>query len=68
VGPVTGFQGLGFLAGLKMNKPAKDIQKALLARDILAGTAGDPSILRLLPAFVLKEEHVDRLRAALVDL
>jgi acetylornithine/succinyldiaminopimelate/putrescine aminotransferase len=37
VGPVTGFQGLGFLAGLKMNKPAKDIQKALLARDILAG-------------------------------
>jgi len=37
-------------------------------RDILAGTAGDPSILRLLPAFILQEEHVDRLRAALVDL
>jgi acetylornithine/N-succinyldiaminopimelate aminotransferase len=68
VGPVLGFQGLGFLAGLKMNKPAKDIQKALLARDILAGTAGDPSILRLLPAFILKEEHIDLLRAALVDL
>ena len=68
VGPVTGFQGAGFLAGLKMNKPAKDIQKALLARDILAGTAGDPSILRLLPAYILKEEHIDRLRAALVDL
>jgi acetylornithine/succinyldiaminopimelate/putrescine aminotransferase len=68
VGPVTGFQGLGFLAGLKMNKPAKDIQKALLARNILAGTAGDPSILRLLPAFILKEEHIDLLRAALIDL
>ena len=68
VGPVTGFQGLGFLAGLKMNKPAKDIQKALLARNILAGTAGDPSILRLLPAFILKEEHIDLLRAALSDL
>jgi len=25
-------------------------------------------LYRLLPAFVLKEEHVDRLRAALVDL
>ena len=49
-----------------MNKPAKDIQKALLAKDILAGTAGDPSILRLLPAFILKEEHIDRLRAALM--
>jgi 4-aminobutyrate aminotransferase-like enzyme len=48
-----------------MDRPAKDIQKALLARDILAGTAGDPAILRLLPAFTLKEEHVDRLRAAL---
>ena len=52
----------------KMNRPAKDIQKALLAKDILAGTAGDPSILRLLPAFILQEEHIDRLRAALLDL
>jgi 4-aminobutyrate aminotransferase-like enzyme len=51
-----------------MNKPAKDIQKALLAKDILAGTAGDPAILRLLPAFILQEEHIDRLRAALVEL
>jgi acetylornithine/succinyldiaminopimelate/putrescine aminotransferase len=65
---VVDFQGLGFLHGLRMNKPAKDIQKQLLARDILAGTAGDPSILRLLPAFILKEEHIDLLRAALIDL
>ena len=56
------------LHGLRLDKPAKDVQKALLARDILAGTAGDPAILRLLPAFILKEEHIDRLRAALVDL
>ncbi len=68
VGPVVDFQGLGFLHGLRLNKPAKDVQKALLAKDILAGTAGDPAILRLLPAFILKEEHIDRLRAALVDL
>jgi 4-aminobutyrate aminotransferase-like enzyme len=51
-----------------MNRPAKDIQKALLAKDILAGTAGDPAILRLLPAFILREEHIDRLAAALRDL
>ena len=68
VGPVVDFQGLGFLHGLRLNKPAKDVQKALLARDILAGTAGDPAILRLLPAFILKEEHIDLLRAALSDL
>jgi acetylornithine/succinyldiaminopimelate/putrescine aminotransferase len=51
-----------------LDKPAKDVQKALLAKDILAGTAGDPAILRLLPAFILQEEHIDRLRAALADL
>ena len=68
VGPVVDFQGVGFLHGLRLNKPAKDVQKALLAKDILAGTAGDPAILRLLPAFILKEEHIDRLRAALTDL
>jgi acetylornithine/succinyldiaminopimelate/putrescine aminotransferase len=68
VGPVVDFQGLGFLHGLRLNKPAKDVQKALLAKDILAGTAGDPAILRLLPAFILEEEHIDRLRDALSGL
>jgi acetylornithine/succinyldiaminopimelate/putrescine aminotransferase len=68
VGPVVDFQGLGFLHGLRLSKPAKDVQKALLAKDILAGTAGDPAILRLLPAFILKEEHIDRLRSALANL
>lgn len=68
VGPVTGFQGAGFLAGLKTSRPARDIQKELLERDILAGTSADPNVLRLLPAFILREEHVDRLRAALAGL
>ena len=68
VGPVVDFQGLGFLHGLRLDKPARDVQKALLAKDILAGTAGDPAILRLLPAFILKEEHIDRLRDALTGL
>ncbi len=68
VGPVVGFQGAGFLAGLKLDRPAKEVQQALLAQDILTGTSGDPSILRLLPAFILEEEHIDRLRAALVKL
>ena len=68
VGPVVDFQGLGFLHGLRLGRPAKDVQKALLARDILTGTAADPAILRLLPAFILKEEHIDRLRDALADI
>ena len=68
VGPVTGFQGEGFLLGLRLSRPAKDVQAALLARDILTGTSGDPQVLRLLPPFILQEEHVDLLKGALAAL
>jgi acetylornithine/succinyldiaminopimelate/putrescine aminotransferase len=68
VGPVTGHQGAGFLTGLRTTRPAKEIQAELLECGILAGTASDPNILRLLPAFILEEEHVDMLRDALTDL
>ncbi len=68
VGPVTGFQGEGFLLGLRMDRPAREIQAALLERDILAGTSGDPQVLRLLPPFILREEHVDQLKGALAAL
>ena len=68
VGPVTGYQGAGFLTGLRTTRPAKEIQAELLECGILAGTASDPHILRLLPAFILEEEHVDMLRDTLADL
>jgi acetylornithine/N-succinyldiaminopimelate aminotransferase len=69
VGPVTGHQGAGFLAGLITKTPAKDIQKSLLAdHNILTGTSGDPNVLRLLPPFTLKEAEVDLLAAALKRL
>jgi acetylornithine/succinyldiaminopimelate/putrescine aminotransferase len=68
VGPVIGHQGAGFLTGLRTSRPAKEIQAALLERGILTGTSGDPRIVRLLPPFVLREEHVDILREALASL
>jgi acetylornithine/succinyldiaminopimelate/putrescine aminotransferase len=68
VGPVTGYQGEGFLTGLKTRIPAKDVQKALLEKDILTGTSGDPKVLRLLPPFVLREAQVDLLATALRTL
>ena len=68
VGPVTGVQGAGLLLGLKTTRPAKEIQRELLARDILTGTATDPHILRLLPPFTLSSEHVARLAATLAEL
>jgi acetylornithine/N-succinyldiaminopimelate aminotransferase len=68
VGPVTAHQGAGLLVGLRTTRPASEIHAELLECGILAGTASDPNILRLLPPFILEEEHVDMLSGALRDL
>ena len=68
VGPVIAHQGAGLLVGLRTQRPAKQIQAELLECGILAGTASDPHILRLLPPYILEEEHVDMLRDTLADL
>jgi acetylornithine/N-succinyldiaminopimelate aminotransferase len=68
VGPVIAHQGAGLLLGLRTARPAKEIHAALLERDILAGTSADPTILRLLPPYVLADEHVELLRSALLDI
>jgi acetylornithine/succinyldiaminopimelate/putrescine aminotransferase len=68
VGPVIAHQGAGLLLGLRTTRPAKAIHAALLERGILAGTSGDPNVLRLLPPYVLQPEHVELLRAALLDI
>lgn len=68
VGPIKGVQGAGFLLGLKTSRPAKEVQAALLENNILTGTSADPHILRLLPAYILNEGHVDQLNAALAKI
>jgi acetylornithine/N-succinyldiaminopimelate aminotransferase len=68
VGPVTGTQGAGFLTGLRTRRPARDVQRELLERDILTGTSGDPHVVRILAPFVLDESHIDALRDALASL
>jgi acetylornithine/succinyldiaminopimelate/putrescine aminotransferase len=68
IGPITGVQGAGFLLGLKTSRPAKEVQAELLTKNILTGTSGDPHILRLLPAYILNEGHVDTLSDALAKI
>jgi len=68
VGPVTGHQGAGHLTGLRTSRPARDVQRELLEHNILAGTSSDPNVLRLLSPYILEEQHVDLLRAALLSL
>jgi acetylornithine/N-succinyldiaminopimelate aminotransferase len=67
-GPVTAVQGEGLLLGLRTTRPAKEIQAELLECGILTGTSSDPNVLRLLPPYILEEQHVDVLRDALKDL
>lgn len=67
-GPVTAIQGAGFLAGLILDRPAREVQAGLLEQNILTGTSADPRVLRLLPPLILEREHVDRLADALEAL
>jgi acetylornithine/succinyldiaminopimelate/putrescine aminotransferase len=68
VGPVTGIQGEGFLLGLRTSRPAKEVFAELIERGILAGTAADPHIVRLLPPLVLEQAHVEALARALAGI
>jgi acetylornithine/succinyldiaminopimelate/putrescine aminotransferase len=68
VGPVESVQGAGLLAGLRTRRPAKDVQRELLERDILTGTSADPNVVRVLAPYVLAESHVTQLRDALASL
>ncbi len=68
VGPVTAVQGAGLLLGLRTSRPAREVNRELLARNILAGGSADPHIVRLLPPYILEEDHVLRLAAALEEI
>ena len=64
ISEVEEVRGKGCLLGLKTKRPAKEIQQHLLHKKILAGTSGDPHVLRLLPPLVIQAEHVEILCAA----
>jgi acetylornithine/N-succinyldiaminopimelate aminotransferase len=64
---VVAIRGRGLLLGLVLDRPAKAVRDALLARRILVGTAVDPSILRLIPPLVVGEAEVETLRGALAE-
>lgn len=68
VGPVCAHQGVGLLVGLRTTRPAREVQAELLECGILAGTASDRHVLRLLPPFILEDEHVELLRDTLREL
>ncbi len=62
---VVGVRGAGCLLGVVLDRPAKGVAAALLARGVLAGTANDPMCLRLCPPAVLPEAALHDLEVAL---
>ncbi|HYE99796.1 MAG TPA: aminotransferase class III-fold pyridoxal phosphate-dependent enzyme, partial [Planctomycetota bacterium] len=61
-------RGLGFLLGIKLETAdAGAVQKALLEKGIITGTADEPGVIRLLPPLTLSHTHVDLFIKGLTD-
>ena len=65
---VTGIQGRGLLLGIRLTRPAAEVQKALFAKRVLTGTASDPAILRLIPPLSFSRVEADLLLTALKEV
>jgi acetylornithine/succinyldiaminopimelate/putrescine aminotransferase len=63
-----GVDGRGLLLGLRLPKPAAEVQRALFGRRVLTGTSGDPAVLRLLPPLTFSPGEADQLLAALGEV
>ncbi|HXX92715.1 MAG TPA: aminotransferase class III-fold pyridoxal phosphate-dependent enzyme [Planctomycetota bacterium] len=61
-------RGLGFLLGLKLGGDAPAVQKALLDRGFIVGTADEPGVIRLLPPLTLTHTQVDSFVKALGEV
>jgi len=62
---VRGVQGRGLLLGLRLDRPAAEVQRALFARRVLTGTSGDPAVLRIIPPLSFSRAEADLLLSAL---
>jgi acetylornithine/succinyldiaminopimelate/putrescine aminotransferase len=62
---IPAVQGRGLLLGLRLGYPARRLQEALFEHRVLAGTATDPEVLRLMPPLNLTRGEADHLLDAL---
>ncbi len=66
---VNEVRGRGLMLGLALDDttPAKDVQKALLDKGFVSATAGG-NVIRFLPPYIIRKEHIDALCAALKEI
>jgi acetylornithine aminotransferase len=62
---VSDVQGCGLLLGLRLDRPAASVQRALWGHHVLAGTSSDPVVLRLIPPLCVSDAEIERFLAAL---
>ncbi len=68
VGPVVSVEGAGLLVALRTKGPAAKVVAGLREHGILAGTASDPHVVRLMPPLTIGPEHIHALAEALEAL
>ncbi|MBM4185743.1 MAG: aminotransferase class III-fold pyridoxal phosphate-dependent enzyme [Gemmatimonadetes bacterium] len=62
---VADVQGRGLLIGLRLAKPAAEVQRALFESRILTGTSSEPTVLRLMPPLSFSRSEANTLIDAL---
>jgi len=63
-----GVQGRGLMLGLRLGRPALEVQHGLFSHRILTGTSSDAEVLRLLPPLSFSVGEADRLLEALAGV
>ncbi|KKR32550.1 MAG: Acetylornithine aminotransferase [Candidatus Gottesmanbacteria bacterium GW2011_GWC2_39_8] len=56
---VISVSGKGFLLGINLDLPAKEVQTKLLNHQIIIGTSDDPHVLRIMPPLTLSKEEIN---------
>ena len=62
---VLDITGRGLLLGLRLSRPAAEVQQALFAARVLSGTSSDPAVLRLMPPLSFSRSEANQLIDAL---
>lgn len=68
LGGVVDVQGKGLLLGLRLDRPAAEVQQALWGKRVLVGTSTDPVVLRLIPPLSFSLLEADLLLNALAEV
>ncbi len=68
LGGVIDVQGKGLLLGLRLDRPAAEMQQALFGKRVLVGTSTDPRVLRLIPPLSFSLLEADLLLNALAEV